>query len=1357
MGEAPLPVTELKADGLLLRLARRPAGGAWGALLIGLGWAAAGLLLRGALSSVYGAMTGFIILVPTVLLAALSGGRLAGAMATIACLAGAWSLVAYATAAGLPVIPQLGWTATVGFIVVGAFSSEVGASLRRTLQRLDQSLSALRVSDARIDETEGRLLLVSEFAPAMLWMSDADGKCIHLNRDQRLFWNAPDDLSAFAFESVIHPDDREALWAETEQAVARRTAFQVEARQRRHDGVYRLVRSYVRPRLAPDGRFLGMIGVNRDVTEERAAEAELRRSRAELQAMVDQSAAGIVRMDLEGRITAINARYAELLGLTQAQALGRSTVDVTYGDDVDDTLAALESVSHGGRVDQLVKRYLHPDGRVVWALVSVRVLYDEAGAAMGYIAGGVDITAAREAEAAMRESEERFRQLADTAPSPIWLTDAEGAVEFANAALADFYGKPAETMHGHGWKATLHPDDAAAVDQIQARVRPERQPYRFEARFRRHDGAWRWMRVSVKPRFDADGAFLGYAGMSFDITDSREALDAAARDERRQSFLLGLTDRLRDLSDPDEIMSEVEASLGDLLEADRVGYGEVDQTAGVVSMSRDWTAGVVSARGQFRLDEFGEGLIHDLADGRVIRIPDILEDPRTAAAADAFARIQTRALVRAPLIRNGRLRAFLYVHSARPRDWTDAEVALLEEVAARTWAEVERARAEADLRESEERFRVIADTAPVLIWVTNRDRTRAFVNQAYVAFEGSDYEAARTADWRAVLHPEDQDRVMRESLAGEATGEPFSLEARYRRHDGEWRWLKSFSRPRLSSGEVVGFVGVAFDVTDMREAQARLAESESRFRTVADSAPALIWMTDDAAQIVFANRRYRTFFAVRSNRQLADSWRRMVHPDDEGVFTGAFMRAFEARDRFEALSRVNHPSLGQRWIRTEGVPRFDAAGAFQGYVGASLDVTDAKKAEDDLKRINELLEERVGAALAEKAQAEDNLLRAQRMEAVGRLTGGVAHDFNNLLTVVIGALDIVLRSDDAAKRQRLGEVALAAARRGERLTHQLLAFSRRQALRPEAVDLNALIREGEPLLRRAVGEAVDFNVKLKRGGAQVNVDAAQFEAALLNLVVNARDALGDVTGGQVREGARISVQTMVCDVKPDEVSELASGGYVCVSVSDNGSGMSPEVIDRVFEPFFTTKSIGKGTGLGLSQVYGFARQSGGGVHVRSAVGRGTEIRLFLPFLNEAAAPKPAAPARTAPDGDIGAGRRLLLVEDDAAVAAVAMDLLAGLGLEVEHAETGVQALKVLSKRRFDIMLTDIVMPGGVSGVELARKANRDHPDMRVILTSGYAGDDVDAVVSDAPWPLLPKPYTSEGLRRMLEVGAPLPA
>ncbi len=527
-------------------------------------------------------------------------------------------------------------------------------------------------------------------------------------------------------------------------------------------------------------------------------------------------------------------------------------------------------------------------------------------------------------------------------------------------------------------------------------------------------------------------------------------------------------------------------------------------------------------------------------------------------------------------------------------------------------------------------------------------------------------------------------------------------------------------------------------VEDLRRSAARIDEGESRFRLVADSAPVQMWMTDADGEIVFVNRAYKAFFNVEDGRP--PDWRVTVGNFDLEEAHLAFEQAMLRREHFERLFEIEHPEPGPRWLRCEGIPRFDSAGTFQGYVGANIDVTDSKRAEQDLKRINELLEERVGEALAEKATAEADLMHAQRMEAVGRLTGGVAHDFNNLLTVVIGALDIMLRSpNDAAKRQKLGEAALAAARRGEGLTHQLLAFSRRQALRPEVVDLNVQIRQSEPLLRRAVGEAVEFKLKLRRGGARVNVDPSQFEAALLNLVVNARDAVGDK--------GRITVQTASCTVEAGEVVDLAAGDYVCVTVADNGVGMPPEVIARVFEPFFSTKAVGKGTGLGLSQVYGFARQSGGAAQVSSRVGHGSGIKLFLPPQNEAAGVTvDNGPEATRP---LAAGCRLLLVEDDVSVAAVALELLEGLGLEVRAVETAPQALDLLKRETFDMMLSDVVMPGGMTGIELARMCGRDYPDMRVVLTSGYAGEDVDAALADAPWPFLRKPYSGEQLARIL--------
>jgi PAS domain S-box-containing protein len=524
-------------------------------------------------------------------------------------------------------------------------------------------------------------------------------------------------------------------------------------------------------------------------------------------------------------------------------------------------------------------------------------------------------------------------------------------------------------------------------------------------------------------------------------------------------------------------------------------------------------------------------------------------------------------------------------------------------------------------------------------------------------------------------------------------------------------------------------------------AQADLVDTEARFRTLADSAPVLMWVSNIGGTREFVNRAYLDFLGLDYETALGFDWRALVHPDDmeriaaqeeEDVARGGDV-VWEARYR---RSNGEYP-----WIRSVSQRRYLPTGELAGYIGVGYDISDAKRAEADLKRINDLLAERVQAALSERDQAEAALVRAQKMEAVGQLTGGVAHDFNNLLTVIIGALDLIQRHPtDEPRRERMLEAAQGAARRGERLTQQLLAFSRRQALKPELVRVDDILAESEPLLRRAVGEAVTLTVAPGAPGGVSHIDPSQFEAAVMNLVVNARDA--------TPPGGLIRVETHLCALKPGEAENAVPGEYLCVSVHDTGDGMDTETAARVFEPFFTTKEPGRGTGLGLSQVYGFARQSGGAAVVESAPGKGATVRVYLPLAQVSAERTQAAVDAPAPQQ--GPARRVLLVEDDASVGEMVEAMLTELGHEVLRAEAAAPALKILKRRhRIDLMLTDLIMPGGMNGVELAHKAVALRPGLPVILTSGYTGETLGAAAS-APWPLLAKPYPAEALAAVIE-------
>ena len=357
----------------------------------------------------------------------------------------------------------------------------------------------------------------------------------------------------------------------------------------------------------------------------------------------------------------------------------------------------------------------------------------------------------------------------------------------------------------------------------------------------------------------------------------------------------------------------------------------------------------------------------------------------------------------------------------------------------------------------------------------------------------------------------------------------------------------------------------------------------------------------------------------------------------------------------------------------------------------------------------------------ERRTLEEELTQARKMEAVGQLTGGVAHDFNNLLTVVLGNIDMLARkSEDEGRRARRIDAVRQAAERGRDLTRQLLAFSRRQHLSPVTLDVNALIRDFASLIRQAVGEAVTVQLSLQDDPLCTHVDPTQLETALLNLAVNARDAM---PGGGV-----LTIRT------GREAGE--TGDWVGIEIEDTGVGMSPDVLDRVFEPFFTTKEVGKGSGLGLSQVYGFVRQSDGEVQLDSVVGQGSSFRLRLPYSAEAAQEIHPETHR----GEIvGGDERILLVEDDPTVLALTLDLLTGLGYQVTSASSAAEALAFLrSPAAIDLLFTDVVMPGGVNGVSLARTARELRPQLAVLLSSGFVGE--GAVTEDVEFPLLDKPY-----------------
>jgi signal transduction histidine kinase/CheY-like chemotaxis protein len=423
--------------------------------------------------------------------------------------------------------------------------------------------------------------------------------------------------------------------------------------------------------------------------------------------------------------------------------------------------------------------------------------------------------------------------------------------------------------------------------------------------------------------------------------------------------------------------------------------------------------------------------------------------------------------------------------------------------------------------------------------------------------------------------------------------------------------------------------------------------------------------------------------------------------------------------------RITRADGARRWIATRGRVMFDAAGAPMRMAGVVMDTTDRRATEDALHQ-------------------------AQKMEAIGQLTGGVAHDFNNLLTVIVGGLDMMMRRPEQTERvTRLARAAMSAARRGEQLTQQLLAFSRRQMLRPETLDPNQLLLGFEALAQRAIGETVTLSLSLDPAVGPVRVDPAQCESALLNLIVNARDAMQD--------GGTITVRTREAAAPVAGCPELALGAYVCIEVADTGTGIDQATLARAFEPFFTTKEVGRGSGLGLSQVYGFVRSAGGGVAIDSVLGAGTTVALYLPRSDEAPVEARAAGAEGGMLRRAESGETVLLVEDDEQVLGMAVDSLEELHYKVLVARNAREALAFLGRPdRIDVMFSDVVMPGGMNGAQLAAAARQMRPSLKILLTSGYVGAPGGQDIAQ-DLPVLTKPYRRDELARQLRVvlaGAP---
>jgi PAS domain S-box-containing protein len=536
-----------------------------------------------------------------------------------------------------------------------------------------------------------------------------------------------------------------------------------------------------------------------------------------------------------------------------------------------------------------------------------------------------------------------------------------------------------------------------------------------------------------------------------------------------------------------------------------------------------------------------------------------------------------------------------------------------------------------------------------------------------------------------------------------------------------------------------------------------------------------VWSIDLATGMVRATPQFFRTMGLEptSDRVPIAAIRALRHPDDRDRVVDGFRHALEGGiDSYEIEYRIIRPDGQVRWIFGRGRVVRGADGKPERYNGIDLDITERKAAEAalaaakvELERMNQVLEERVRertrALEAEaklRAETEVRLHQAQKMEAVGQLTGGIAHDFNNILQVIMGNLEIaryVLQApehrDGASgpleRAVKAIETAQRASRSAGQLVQRMLVFSRMQRLEPATLDVNALITDMQDMISRTLGETIEVKARLAPDLWPIFADRNQLESALLNLVVNARDAM--------QGGGLLTIETANVELADGSGDDAAPGQYAMINVSDTGCGIPAELMDKVFEPFFTTKEVGTGSGLGLSMVYGFVKQSRGHVRLHSEVGAGTSVRIHLPRsiageANEGATASGQSDSAPAESSRAREGETVLLVEDNEQVRALGVSALENLGYRVLEASDGHSALRLLDggASRVDLLFSDVVLPGGMSGPELAAASSARRPGLAVLFTSGYtgnAGKTDDPLRSDAP--MLRKPYARDALAR----------